>query len=54
MKIPSWVPQVPRPFNPAFSDVWDEMSPDERRASFLFDAVLVAVVAALVFFAWRA
>lgn len=44
MKIPEWVPQVSRPFNPAYREVWDVMTPNERRASFLFDAFVVAIV----------
>jgi hypothetical protein len=40
--MPRWIPQVSRPFNPAYGRVWKVMTPDERRASLLFDA-LVAV-----------
>lgn len=51
MKIPSWVPQVSRPFSPAYRETWDAMTPDERRASFLFDLVVVGVV---LFLLWCA
>lgn len=50
MKLPEWVPQVARPWNPAFQDVWESMTPNERRASFAFDAILAAAV--FIFLAW--
>lgn len=47
----SWLPEVPKPYNQAYQAVWDEMTPDERRWSFLFDVfVVVIVIAAVAFF----
>lgn len=47
MKLPNWIPQVGRPWNYAYGDVWDAMTPNERRASWLFDAAVVVVVLGL-------
>lgn len=44
MKIPTWILVVNRPWNPAWQETWDAMTPSERRASWLFDAVVVIVV----------
>lgn len=44
MKLPTWIPQISKPFNPAYRDTWDAMSPNERRWSFLFDAGVVGAV----------
>jgi hypothetical protein len=46
MQLPSWIPQVGKPWNPAFHEAWEEMTPNEKRWSFLFD-----VFACLAFFA---
>ena len=46
-RLPDWFPQVRRPFNPAFREVWDEMTVHVRQWSLVFDIlVLVAVAAA--------
>lgn len=50
MQLPRWIPQVPRPSDSTFARAWDAMTPNERRVSLLFDAVLVAFV---LFVAWR-
>lgn len=47
MKLPRWFPAVSRPWNPAYREVWDDMTHEERQASFLFDMVIVAFVVAL-------
>jgi hypothetical protein len=49
MKIPTWVPKVSRPRNPAYGPTWDAMNDNEKRASFLVDMAIVA--AALAIFA---
>lgn len=49
MTLPTWLPQTSRPREPSWQATWDAMTPNERRASFLFDAVLVGIVA---FLAW--
>lgn len=48
MRAPKWIPQVRRPWNPAYREVWDAMSPDERRWSFLFDALIAVVCIGLI------
>jgi hypothetical protein len=50
MKAPNWIPKVSRPFNPAWSDAWDAMSDDEKRWSFLIDALLIAGVFGLAWY----
>lgn len=47
MRLPDWVPEVPRPFNSDWAETWDVMTPNERRWSFIFDATVVAAVVAL-------
>lgn len=47
MKLPSWVPQVLKPWNPAYHDTWGTMSPNDRRWSFLVDVVIVGMVLGL-------
>jgi hypothetical protein len=44
MRLPSWVPEVRRPWNPAFHDTWKAMTRTERQASFLFDCLVVLAV----------
>lgn len=44
MKLPRWVPEVRRPFNPAFRDTWEAMTHTERQVSWLVDWCLVLVV----------
>ncbi len=44
MKLPVWIPQVSKPWNPAFQETWGVMTPNERRWSWVFDAVLVITV----------
>lgn len=46
--MPEWIPQVRRPWNPAYQEVWDMMTPDEKRSSFLFDCVVIGVVFTLI------
>ena len=36
-----FIPSVPRPFNPAYSSVWDLMTRREKQASFLIDMIVV-------------
>lgn len=36
-----FVPAVPRPFNPAYRNVWDLMTRREKQASFLIDMIVV-------------
>lgn len=43
MKLPDWVPEVRRPFNPAYRPVWEAMTHTERQASWLADWALVCV-----------
>lgn len=48
MKLPHWVPEVRRPFNPAFRDTWEAMSRTERQASWLVDwGLVLSVILAL-------
>jgi hypothetical protein len=47
MRLPDWFPQVPRPWNPAYREVWDAMTPNEKRWSALVDAVVVLAVLVL-------
>ena len=48
MKLPHWIPQVQRPWNPAFGETWDAMTPNERRASFLIDIAICGVFLSLL------
>ena len=48
MQLPTWIPKVPRPWNPAYQEVWDVMTDNEKRASFLVDVAIVALVLFLV------
>lgn len=41
MKLPKWIPKIPRPWNPAYREVWDSMTSDEKRASWLVDAMII-------------
>jgi len=50
MQLPTWIPKVSRPWNPAYGPVWDKMSDNEKRWSWLFDAFVVVV--ALSVLAW--
>lgn len=43
-KLPKWIPQVSKPWNPAYKEVWEAMTPNEKRWSFLVDVIVVAVV----------
>lgn len=43
--IPRWQ-QVPRPF--AYGDVWDAMTPKERRSAFRWDLIIGFGVPALI------
>ncbi len=52
MQVPTWIPQVRRPWNPAYRETWDVMTPNDRRVSFLIDAAIVIaflIVANLIF-----
>lgn len=40
-KLPEWVPQVSRPYNHAYREVWDAMTPNDRRWSFVVDVLVV-------------
>jgi hypothetical protein len=42
MKLPTWIPKVPRPWNPAWCEAWDIMSDNEKRWSFVVDMVILA------------
>ena len=44
MKLPKWLPQIRRPWNPAYRDTWNTMTTTEKQASFLFDCALVGLV----------
>lgn len=44
MKLPEWFPQVSRPWNPAYRETWDAMTPDEKRWSCLADMFMIGVV----------
>lgn len=48
MKLPRFIPQVSKPWNPAWQDAWEAMTPNERRWSWLFDATLVVIVLVIV------
>ena len=48
MKLPTWLPKVSRPWNPAYGPVWDAMSDNEKRVSFLVDVVIVVVALAFI------
>jgi hypothetical protein len=39
-----FIPIVSRPWNPAYSAVWDKMTHREKQKSFLFDVVLIIIV----------
>jgi hypothetical protein len=49
VKLPSWIPAVSRPWNPAYRPVWDVMTHQERQVSFLIDLAVIAIVMALIF-----
>lgn len=55
-KLPTWVPRVRRPWNPAYREVWDHMTDNDKRWSFVVDAAIVLAVAILmlVVFPWLA
>lgn len=42
-KLPRWIPQTPKPWNPAYIPTWEAMTENERRWSFLFDLVVCAL-----------
>lgn len=42
IKLPRWVPKVPRPWNPAYRGTWDAMDDDAKRWSFLIDVGVCA------------
>jgi hypothetical protein len=44
MRLPDWFPEVSRPWNPAYKHVWDAMSSQERKWSFLIDMCIVGLV----------
>ncbi|UTC29849.1 hypothetical protein BAJUN_02190 [Bajunvirus bajun] len=44
MQLPTWIPRISRPWNPAYRSTWDVMSDNEKRWSWLFDAGVVLVV----------
>jgi hypothetical protein len=47
--LPTWVPRISRPFDPDRAAVFDVMTDDEKRWSFLVD---VAIVAGVLYLAW--
>lgn len=51
MNLPTWIPETPYPFNPAWQPAWEAMTPNERRASFLFDVGVWAIVFGLCWLA---
>lgn len=42
-QLPTWIPQVPKPWNPAYHETWEAMTPNERRWSFIVDMVIFIV-----------
>lgn len=48
-KLPDWIPQVPRPWNPAHRETWERMTPNERRVSFLVDCGVCLIVIAVLY-----
>lgn len=48
MKLPTFIPQVPKPWNPAYRETWNVMTPNEKRWSFLVDVVIVIVILSIV------
>jgi hypothetical protein len=57
-KLPTWIPQTPRPSSSiseraGYGETWDAMTPNERRWSFLLTdlpVILVGIAAAWVLF----
>lgn len=43
-KLPTWIPRISRPFNPAYHSTYDKMTDNERRWSFLIDVGIVITV----------
>ncbi len=50
--LPSLIPAVRRPWNPAYRDVWDSMSHRQRQLSFVADVLIVGAV--LLIIVWAA
>lgn len=48
MKMPKWLPQIKRPWNPGYGETWDVMSKLERQWSTVFDFALGLIVMAIV------
>jgi hypothetical protein len=48
MKLPTWIPMVSRPWNPAYRSTWDAMDDNEKRWSWLVDAAVVLVALAVI------
>jgi len=47
MRLPAWIPQVRKPWNPAYHGTWEAMTPNERRWSTVID-LGVLIIAGLV------
>ena len=45
------IPQVSRPFNPAYRATWDAMTPRERQWSFIADMLIVGAVLLILYWA---
>lgn len=43
-KLPTWIPRISRPFNPAYRSTYDRMTDNDKRWSFLIDVGIVVVV----------
>ena len=50
MKLPSFIPQVSRPWNANDNATWAAMTPNERRWSFLFDMLVVVVPLGIIIY----
>jgi hypothetical protein len=48
MRLPRWLPAVPRPFNPAYRETWDAMSHEERQWSCLIDVAICIFALAII------
>jgi hypothetical protein len=51
MKLPRWIPQTPKPWNPAWRETWEAMTPNGRRWSFVIDMIICALGTAFLVYA---
>lgn len=42
------VPEVSKPFNPEYQEIWAAMSPSERKKSFVIDIVAFVVIGVII------